>query len=245
MKKILYFHGYNGSPHGQRYGLLTSAGYRVEAPELPFARGRAKELSRGLLNPAAWGSVLGLGQAIEQAYECLESNQPDVIVATSLGGAVALCLCKPEIPLVLLAPVWNARVNHGELIKISYGRHRDSQVAQVSSLGGASILGGLLSLQGWPDISSCHAPLLVLHDAQDEVVPIAQTERLIAGYGRPQGGWPALFLDTLHRELDQPSSQVSGCQITIHENQGPHHPIHGPATQKCLLRVLEVLARAN
>jgi len=136
-------------------------------------------------------------------------------------------------------------VNHGELIKISYGRHRVSQVAQGTSMVGAGPLALLLSLQGWPDISSCHAPLVVLHDAQDEVVPLAQTELLVAGYGRPQGGLTPAVQEMLHRELNHPSSQANGCQITIHENQGPYHPMHGPTTQKCLLRVLEVLSSVN
>ena len=245
MKKILYFHGFHGSPRGQRYGLLTQDGYQVQAQELPFARGRAKEISRGLLNPAGWGNLLGLGKAIKQALECLKAQQPDVILATSLGCAVALSLGVPHIPLIRLAPVWNAQVNHGQLIRISYRRQQDSPLAQVNSLLGTAPLAGLLCLQGWPDISGSHAPLVVLHDARDEVVPILQTERLIAGYGSPYGGLTPAFLETLHLELDHSSSRVNGCQIMINESQGHHHPMHRPTTQKTLLRVLECLARAQ
>jgi len=243
-KRILYFHGFNGSPRGQRHGLLTRAGYQVDAPELPFARSRSKQLLNGIMDPRRWGHLLGLREATHQALESLEADRPDVIVATSLGCAVALSLGVTDIPMVLLAPAWNGGLNPAELIRLRFGRHRETHLAQGSSLLGSGLLALMLAKQAWPDLAQASAPLVVLHDAQDEVVPIAQTERLIAGYGRPQGGWTPNFLEMLHREVDHSSSRVNGCQITIQEGHPPHHPMHGPTAQQTLLKVLECLSTA-
>lgn len=96
MKKILFLHGLESKPGGSKVVHLSALGYDVLNPWLP-----ANDFSVSL----------------NVAQKELE-KQPDIIVGSSRGGALALALEAHNIPLVLIAPAWkrfgvatNAHVN--------------------------------------------------------------------------------------------------------------------------------------
>lgn len=83
-KKLLFLHGWS-SDGGRKAAFLWSLGYDVRRPGLPdFSFRRAVQIAR-----QAEGEF-----------------RPDVIVGSSRGGAVAMCLGDRQTPLVLLAPAW-------------------------------------------------------------------------------------------------------------------------------------------
>ena len=82
--KILFLHGREGTPEGSKVTHLRNLGYKVIAPSLP---------------PDDWElSKL-------RANHCLEAFEPDVIVGSSRGGALAASL-KTNIRKVLIAPAY-------------------------------------------------------------------------------------------------------------------------------------------
>lgn len=84
MKKVLFLHGWS-SDGGTKTAFIRYLGYDVQNPNLsdwPFSR------------------------AVRQAQAAYDEFEPDVIVGSSRGGAVAMALNSGTTPLILLAPAW-------------------------------------------------------------------------------------------------------------------------------------------
>lgn len=82
---ILFLHGWQSIPGGVKPTYLAQHGYTVINPKLPdddFER------------------------AVRVAQAEFDQHQPDVIVGSSRGGAVAMNIDSGETPLVLLCPAW-------------------------------------------------------------------------------------------------------------------------------------------
>ncbi len=83
--KILYLHGWQSTPGGVKPTYLKSHGHEV-------------------LNPALPDDDFAAAVAIAQAE--FDEHQPDVVVGSSRGGAVAMNIDVGDTPLVLLCPAW-------------------------------------------------------------------------------------------------------------------------------------------
>jgi len=83
--KILFLHGLESKPGGQKPTILSNAGYEVIEPFLPSD---------------SWGDSIN---AAEEAYA---EEQPDIIVGSSRGGAVAMAANLPARKMILIAPAW-------------------------------------------------------------------------------------------------------------------------------------------
>jgi len=88
MTKVLFLHGFDGQGRGSKYDSLNHAGFTLAPPpDLPY--------------PDMHG-------AIALAQQVHDEHRPDVIVGSSLGGAVALQL-QTTAGLVLMAPAISLR----------------------------------------------------------------------------------------------------------------------------------------
>lgn len=85
LMKILFLHGWNSRPGGVKPQFLASNGLDVINPALDDDNFEA---------------------ALAMAQEAYDRNQPDVVVGSSRGGAVALNIQTDETPLVLICPAW-------------------------------------------------------------------------------------------------------------------------------------------
>ncbi|WP_164103728.1 alpha/beta fold hydrolase [Candidatus Laterigemmans baculatus] len=83
--KILFLHGWQSIVGGVKPTFLTQAGHEVLNPAL---------------SDEDWDAAIRTAQA---AYD---RHQPDVIVGSSRGGAVAMNIQSGNTPLVLLCPAW-------------------------------------------------------------------------------------------------------------------------------------------
>lgn len=83
--KILFLHGWQSIPGGVKPTFLAQHGHTVINPKLP---------------DDDFAAAVAIAQA---EFDC---HQPDVIVGSSRGGAVAMNLSKGSTPLVLLCPAW-------------------------------------------------------------------------------------------------------------------------------------------
>lgn len=83
-KKILFLHGLWGQ-NSSKPIFLRSLGFEVESPIL---------------------SDWSFSKSIDSAQEFFNKFSPDIVVASSRGGAVAMNIETLEIPLLLLAPAW-------------------------------------------------------------------------------------------------------------------------------------------
>jgi alpha-beta hydrolase superfamily lysophospholipase len=82
---ILYLHGWNSSVGGAKPSYLIEHGWELSQPALPHD---------------------DFAEAVRIAQTELEQYQPQLIVGSSRGGAVAMNLQADDIPLLLLCPAW-------------------------------------------------------------------------------------------------------------------------------------------
>jgi hypothetical protein len=85
MARLLFLHGWHSVPGGVKPTYLKDHGHTV-------------------INPAL--NDEDFDSAVRTAQDEFDQHQPDVIVGTSRGGAVALNIDSKDTPLVLLCPAW-------------------------------------------------------------------------------------------------------------------------------------------
>ena len=83
--KILFLHGWQSVPGGVKPTFLLQHGHEVINPALPDE---------------------DFAAAVRIAQAEFDRHQPDVVVGSSRGGAVAMTIQSGETPLVLLCPAW-------------------------------------------------------------------------------------------------------------------------------------------
>jgi hypothetical protein len=83
--KILFLHGWNSVPGGVKPTYLMEHGHQVINPKL---------------------SDDNFEEALRTAQEAFDQHQPEVVVGSSRGGAVAMNLQSGNARVVLLCPAW-------------------------------------------------------------------------------------------------------------------------------------------
>jgi alpha-beta hydrolase superfamily lysophospholipase len=83
--KVLFLHGWQSLPGGVKPTFIRHHGHAVSNPKLPDE---------------------DFTEAVRIAQAELERHQPDVVVGSSRGGAVAMSLESKNARLVLLCPAW-------------------------------------------------------------------------------------------------------------------------------------------
>ncbi|HXL08853.1 MAG TPA: alpha/beta hydrolase [Candidatus Bathyarchaeia archaeon] len=83
--KILFLHGWHSVPGGVKPTYLIQHGHKTINPALPDEQ---------------------FDEAVKVAQAEFDAHQPDAIVGSSRGGAVALEVESGDTPLVLLCPAW-------------------------------------------------------------------------------------------------------------------------------------------
>jgi len=119
---ILFLHGWQSTPGGRKPTYLEDHGHEV-------------------LNPALPDDDFDAAVAIAQAD--FDQHQPDVVVGSSRGGAVAMNIDSGDTPVVLLCPAWKT----------------------------------------WGTATRVGPNTTILHSRQDETVPFADSEELVANSG--------------------------------------------------------------
>jgi hypothetical protein len=82
---ILFLHGWQSVPGGVKPTFLAQHGHEVINPKLPDE---------------------DFTLAVKIAQEEFDSHQPQVVVGSSRGGAVAMNIKSGDVKLVLLCPAW-------------------------------------------------------------------------------------------------------------------------------------------
>lgn len=83
--KILFLHGWTSVPGGRKPTYLADHGHEVINPALPDD---------------------DFDESVRIAESEYDRHQPDVVVGSSRGGAVAVNMTRGNTPLVLLCPAW-------------------------------------------------------------------------------------------------------------------------------------------
>lgn len=83
--KILFLHGWQSVPGGVKPTFLAQHGHKVVNPKLPDE---------------------DFNEAVRIAQEEFDKHQPQVVVGSSRGGAVAMNINSGDARLVLLCPAW-------------------------------------------------------------------------------------------------------------------------------------------
>ncbi len=83
--KVLLLHGKESQPGGSKAIAIQSAGHELINPDLRF----------------------GWAEAVQIAQDAVDEYNPDVVVGSSRGGALAVNIDTNGAPRVLIAPAWN------------------------------------------------------------------------------------------------------------------------------------------
>lgn len=83
--KVLFLHGLESKPGGNKAKALESAGYEVFNPALPKS---------------------SFKESVKIAQDIIDKEAPEYIVGSSRGGAVAMEVDPKNAKLVLIAPAW-------------------------------------------------------------------------------------------------------------------------------------------
>ena len=83
--KVLFLHGLESRPGGSKVAHLEEMGYEIFNPALPKS---------------------SFPESIAIAQQIIDDEEPDVIVGSSRGGAVAMAVDPHGARLVLVAPAW-------------------------------------------------------------------------------------------------------------------------------------------
>src|ERR1700739_3547853 len=86
--KLLFLHGWQSVPGGLKPTYLARHGHEVINPKLPDE---------------------DFEQAVRIAQEVFDKHQPQTVVGSSRGGAVAMNIDSGDARLVLLCPAWRRR----------------------------------------------------------------------------------------------------------------------------------------
>jgi len=122
--KLLFLHGWKSTPGGLKPTYLKEHGHEVLNPHLPDD---------------------DFDAAVRIAQAEFDHHQPDVVVGSSRGGAVAININSDDTPLVLLCPAWKT----------------------------------------WGTATTVKPNTTILHSRADEVVPFADSEKLMRNSGLP------------------------------------------------------------
>ena len=105
MACVLYLHGSQAGPFGPKTEHLERHGHKVAGrPRLSYPRHPRRSL-RWL---AAYFDRRWFRDAVAAAQEACDACKPDVVVGSSMGGAVAMNIDSGDTPRVLVAPAWRA-----------------------------------------------------------------------------------------------------------------------------------------
>ena len=85
MKKVLLLHGKESQPGGSKAKAIKDAGFELINPDLRT----------------------GWDEAVQIAQDAVDAHNPDVVVGSSRGGAIAVNIDTNGAPRVLIAPAWN------------------------------------------------------------------------------------------------------------------------------------------
>jgi hypothetical protein len=105
MSRVLYLHGSSAGPGGIKAWRLRGRGHDVTAPSLGYPQKHS----------ALWAWLWDLefrhwfGRAVRVAQEAYDRFRPEVIVGSSMGGAVAMNLRSGDTPQVLISPTWRVK----------------------------------------------------------------------------------------------------------------------------------------
>ena len=92
--KILFLHGLESKPGGTKACFLEAKGHDVLNPALPKT------------------SFL---ESVQIAQDVINREQPDIVVGSSRGGAVAMSVNTINAPRVLIAPAWKRYLDQDQL----------------------------------------------------------------------------------------------------------------------------------
>ncbi len=190
MLRVLFIHGLESGPTGQKVRTLRSAGFEVVSLQMPCGRRAVQRdpalwlgvmlmvagiMAAGMIGPwwaaavAAMAALLMLPLApaaltrrmlqrsVAVQRQALVAHQIVIVVGSSFGGAVCLALLQRALwsgPTVLLCPAHQL-------------------VAQRAMM---PVPAGLAAL---PTLITAH--VVVVHGRQDDIVPVAHSQTLVAG----------------------------------------------------------------
>lgn len=158
--KILFLHGWHSVVGGVKPTYLMDAGHEV-------------------INPALDDDDFDESVRIAEAE--YEKHNPDVIIGSSRGGAVAVNMKSGHTPLVLLCPAW----------------------------------------KNWGTATTVKPNTVILHSRQDDVIPFADSEELVANSGLS----PETLIEVGddHRLADEASLSVMlwACNVLMSGEQLP------------------------
>lgn len=205
----MFLHGMSGDPYGRKYGRLCTefGASEIAAPPLGFEKVRWDALDFARLLGLAKTLFTRLKSAVAKAQEAYDESPPRVIVASSLGAAVALQLKTNDTPLVLMSPAWE-RTSLRKTLGRFLSETRQSPTS-VDGGGGQTVarLIHVLDLAAYPFtpkvIPTVPRRTVIIHSPSDPIIPFADSELLASKNDLEEGNLIAVGRS---HQLNEPES---------------------------------------
>lgn len=245
MPRILYLHGLGGSPLGQKVAAMRAKfGHEnVHAVEFPFSAERLRQLGQTVVFQnlkRIRAALRGMGAESERiAQEAYEVHQPEILVGSSLGGALAMQLAADKhLTCVLLTPVWNNQIKVDRLQQFLVRRMPKLQdYEHLIPLFGPFFLMWVRHFAGFRTSDYVQPRTLILHSPEDEVIDIRQSVELLANNPLPENGVDTAFMRSVVDTLVQQKYETDGRLVKI----GHDHQMDSPDAITALVDAVSLL----
>jgi len=246
MPRILYFHGLGGSPRGPKVSAMRSKFGQegVLAAEFPFSsealNRRARTVSfEGFKRIGA--EIMGMGAESERiAREAYDAHHPDILVGSSLGGALAMHLAADKhLPSVLLAPVWITQIKGDYLQQFLVRRMPNLQYHEhLMPLFDTFLPRWVENFAGFAISDQVQPRTLILHSPNDKLIDLKQSVKLLTNSPLPEGDADTAFMNSVTDTLVRRGYETDGRLVKV----GDDHKMNDPDALRALVDAVCLLS---
>lgn len=248
MPRILFLHGLGGNSKAPKVASLRARfGHdSVHTVDFPFSQDRLHHFALGALTQGFHHSralLNGMGAESERlAREACDAHRPDVLIGSSLGGAIAMQLATDRgLPAVLLTPVWNTQIRGDFLQQFTKWLPALQKHEHLVPLFGPLVLLWVRHFTGFRFCTTLQPRTVVLHAPEDELLDMRQSVRLIADNPIPPGSPDAAFMGAVVAALARRGFATDGRLVKV----GLDHQMDDPEVLRALVDAVGLLCGAE
>lgn len=242
--RILFLHGLGGSSNTPKVASLRARfGHdSVHAVDFPFSQDRLHHFALGALTQGFWQAktlLTRMGTESERlAREACDSHRPDVLIGSSLGGAIAMQLATDRgLPAVLLTPVWNTQIRGDFLQQFTRWLPALQKHEHLVPLFAPLVLLWARHFTGFRFCTTLRPRMVVLHAPEDELFELRHSVKLLADNPIPPGSPDAAFMAAVVAELGRRGFATDGRLVKV----GLDHQMDDPEVLRALVDVVSLL----
>jgi hypothetical protein len=248
MPRILFLHGLGGNPNGLKVSALRAkfGPDNVRAVNFPFSDERLSQFASEALFQGfqhARAQIAGMGVDSERlAREACDAHRPDVLIGSSLGGALAMQLAADRrLPAVLLTPVWNTQIRGDYLQHFLKRLPALQKYEHLVPLFAPLVLLWVQHFTGFRFCTSVQPRTIIFHAPEDELFDLRQSVKLLADNPLAPGDPETAFMSEVMATLGRRGFATDGRLVKV----GADHQMDDPEVLRGLVEAVNLLCGAE